>query len=180
MPVAIHLHNYDSQWPQLFEREATRIRSALGDKALRVEHAGSTSIRGLAAKPIIDIILEVTDSAREENYVALLEEAGYTLYLREPDWHQHRVFTGSDTAVNLHVFSSGCAEIVRMLAFRDWLRQNAADRELYERTKRILALQQWSTVQDYADAKTAVVEEILARATGRSRYPPADPATQGD
>jgi GrpB-like predicted nucleotidyltransferase (UPF0157 family) len=68
--------------------------------------------------------------------------------------------------INLHVFSAGCSEIDRMLLFRDWLRGNAADRDLYARTKRDLAQKEWEHVQDYADAKTAVVEEILRRASG--------------
>lgn len=75
---------------------------------------------------------------------------------------------GPDTDINLHVFSSGCSEIERMLMFRDWLRSNDADRELYARTKRGLAQQQWRYVQNYADAKNAVVAEICARATQAS------------
>jgi len=73
---------------------------------------------------------------------------------------------GDAHAVNLHVFSPGCTEIDRILLFRDWLRSNASDRRLYERTKRELARQDWKYTQNYADAKTAVVEEIIARARG--------------
>lgn len=177
MPVTIHLADYDPLWPHLFEREAAKIRAALGDGALRVEHCGSTSVPQLAAKPIIDIVLEVADSTEEDTYVSPLQAAGYRLHRREPDWHDHRLFKGPDTAVNLHVFSSGCPEIDRMLAFRDWLRENPSDRELYEQAKRTLALKEWDITQDYADAKTAIVEEILGRATGRSRYRPSAPAT---
>ncbi len=90
--------------------------------------------------------------------------AAYVLRIREPDWYEHRLFKGPDTDINLHVFSQGCQEIERMLLFRNWLRSNAADRGLYERTKRELARQNWKYMQNYADAKTAVVEEILARA----------------
>ena len=86
------------------------------------------------------------------------------LRIREPDWYEHRVFKGPDTNVNVHVFSEGCPEIDRMLRFRDRIRESAADRELYERTKRELAAKEWTFVQDYADAKTAIVEEIVARA----------------
>ena len=129
-----------------------------------VEHTGSTSVPGLAAKPIIDITLAVPDSGDEKSYVPALEAAGYVLRIREPDWFEHRVFKGPDTNVNLHVFSDGCAEIDRMVRFRDWLRTDQADRELYERTKRELAAREWTYVQDYADAKTLVVEEIVARA----------------
>jgi GrpB-like predicted nucleotidyltransferase (UPF0157 family) len=86
------------------------------------------------------------------------------LRIREPDWYEHRVFKGPDTDVNLHVFSPGCPEIERMLLFRDWLRGNASDRQLYERTKRELARQNWKYTQNYADAKNDIVDEILASA----------------
>jgi GrpB-like predicted nucleotidyltransferase (UPF0157 family) len=160
----IELVDYDPAWPGLFEREAERIRGALGDRVRLLEHTGSTSVPGLAAKPIIDITLVVPDSADEEAYVPALEAAGYVLRIREPDWHEHRVFKGPDTNVNLHVFPDGCVEVERMVRFRDWLRSDDADRELYERTKRQLASREWTYVQDYADAKTAVVEQIIARA----------------
>src|SRR5690349_13612520 len=99
--------DYDPEWPRLFEREAERIRAALGETALILEHVGSTSVPGLAAKPRIDILLVVPDSTDESAYVPQLEAAGYTLRVREPDWYQHRFFWGPDTAVNLHVFSQG-------------------------------------------------------------------------
>jgi GrpB-like predicted nucleotidyltransferase (UPF0157 family) len=162
----IELVDYDPAWPGLFVREAKRIRAALDDRVVLLEHTGSTSVPGLAAKPIIDITLAVLDSADEDAYVPTLEAAGYVLRIREPDWYEHRVFKGPDTNVNLHVFSAGCPEIDRVLRFRDRIRENAADRELYERTKRTLAAKEWRYVQDYADAKTAVVEEIVARAAG--------------
>jgi GrpB-like predicted nucleotidyltransferase (UPF0157 family) len=158
--------DYDPDWPHQFEREATRIRSALGDRALRIEHTGSTSVPGLPAKPIIDIVLVVADSARESEYAPALEGARYQLRIREPGWHEHRMFKGPETDVNLHVFSTSCPEIDRMLRFRDWLRTNASDRELYARSKRALARQDWKFTQNYADAKTAVIEEIISRAQG--------------
>ena len=160
----ITLAEYDAQWPSLFEREAERIRTALGDRALRLEHTGSTSVPGLAAKPIIDITLIVRDSADEPSYVPPLEAAGYVLRIREPHWLEHRLLKGPDTDVNLHVFSEGSVELDRTLGFRDWLRAHPEDRDLYERTKRELATRTWRHVQHYADAKTAVVEEIIARA----------------
>ena len=121
---------YDPAWPRLFDREAARIRAALGDRALRLEHVGSTSVPGLAAKPRIDILLVVADSGDEPAYVPALEAAGYALRIREPEWYEHRVFKGPDTDVNLHVFSPGCPEIDRMLGFRDHLRADDADRAL--------------------------------------------------
>jgi GrpB-like predicted nucleotidyltransferase (UPF0157 family) len=93
-----------------------------------------------------------------------MEAAGYILRIREPEWFEHRVFKGPDTNVNLHVFSPGCVEVDRMVLLRDWLRSHPEDRDLYERTKRDLAGRRWRYVQNYADAKTAVVLEIMARA----------------
>ncbi len=118
----------------------------------------------LVAKPVIDILLVVSDSANEDAYRPALECAGYVLRIREPNWFEHRMFNGPDTEINLHVFSSGCPEIDRVLMFRDWLRGNAADRDLYARTKLALAQEDWKNVQDYADAKSSVIAEILARA----------------
>ncbi len=161
----IRIVEYDPEWPHLFEREEKRIRAALGDRVLMLEHVGSTSVPGLAAKPRIDMLLVVPDSSDEASYVLPLEAAGYVLRIREPDWYQHRVLKGPDTDVNLHVFSEGCVEIRRMLLFRDWLRSHPEDRERYERTKRELAGRNWKYVQNYADAKTEVVEEIIARAS---------------
>jgi GrpB-like predicted nucleotidyltransferase (UPF0157 family) len=170
VPLAgpVQIVDYDPEWPRLFEREAERIQAALGDRVLLLEHVGSTSVPGLAAKPKIDVLLVVANSADEPAYVPSLEAAGYVLRIREPDWYEHRMFKGPDTDVNLHVFSPGCPEIDRMLLFRDWLRSNASDRHLYERTKRELARKDWKYTQNYADAKTAVVEEILVRARGDS------------
>lgn len=160
----IQIVDYDPAWPALFEREAARVRGVLGEGALMLEHVGSTSVPGLAAKPRIDMLLVVANSADESTYVPALEAAGYKLQIREPEWYEHRVFKGPDTDINLHVFSPGCPEIDRMLRFRDWLRSNPSDRLLYERAKRELARRDWKYVQNYADAKTAVVEEIIARA----------------
>jgi GrpB-like predicted nucleotidyltransferase (UPF0157 family) len=156
--------DYDPQWPELFQREAKRIGSVLGCRALRIEHTGSTSVVRLIAKPIIDMLLVVTTSADEHAYVPALEAAGYLLRIRETDWHEHRMFKGPDTEINLHVFSSGCPEIDRILRFRDWLRSNTSDRDLYASMKLALAQKDWKYVQNYADAKTAVIEEIVARA----------------
>jgi GrpB-like predicted nucleotidyltransferase (UPF0157 family) len=121
-------------------------------------------VSGLAAKPVIDIVLAVADSADEDAYALALESAGYLLRIREPEWFQHRMFKGPETEANLHVFSAGCSEIDRTLLFRDWLRSNAADRDLYQRTKIALAQQEWEHIQNYADAKTAVIGEIIERA----------------
>ena len=160
----INLVEYDPTWPAQYDAVAARIRGAIGDTALLLEHAGSTAVPGIAAKNQIDVVLGVPDSTDEAAYVPALEAAGFEFAIREPEWFEHRLFRGRDPKVNLHVYSADCKEIGRMIAFRDWLRTHPVDRELYEREKRRLAERHWDTVQDYADAKTEVISEIVGRA----------------
>jgi GrpB-like predicted nucleotidyltransferase (UPF0157 family) len=164
------LVDYDPDWDALYLREAARIRTALGDRLLLIEHVGSTAVPGLAAKPKLDIVVAVIDSSNESDYLPALEAQGYELRIREPDWHEHRLLDGPDTVLNLHVFSEGCEEIERLLRFRDQLRRSETDRMLYERTKRALARQTWKYTQNYADAKSTVVEEILARSSNPDEH----------
>ncbi|HUB05301.1 MAG TPA: GrpB family protein [Solirubrobacteraceae bacterium] len=166
MPLSrpIELRDYDPRWPSLYAEHAARVLDALGERVRRLEHVGSTSVPGLPAKPIIDIALEVPDSADEPGYVPDLEAAGYALRIREPDWFEHRLLRPPDGSAHLHVFPAGCEETDRMLRFRDWLRTSDADRELYLATKRELAAHHWKYMQQYADAKSEVVSQIMARA----------------
>lgn len=171
----IFLSEPDEAWVTQYAAEERRICEALGPLPCAVHHAGSTAVPGLPAKPVIDILLTVPDTSDEAAYVQPLEAAGYTFYLREPHWHQHRLFKSGTPhlpydeprtrpRVNLHVFPDGCDEVHRMLVFRDWLTENEDDRILYAKTKRRLAADSWERVQDYADAKTDVVNGILRRA----------------
>ena len=160
----IELAEYDVNWPDLYDLEVARIGAALGSAMVAIEHVGSTSVPGLIAKPIIDIVLVVSDSSDEGAYVPAMVAAGYDLRIREPNWFEHRLFKGPDTNVNIHVFSAGCPEIDRMVRFRDHLRADDADRRRYEDVKRELASRRWHYVQHYANAKSDVVEEILTRA----------------
>jgi GrpB-like predicted nucleotidyltransferase (UPF0157 family) len=163
-PQSIVVVDYDPAWPERFRREEARIRSSLGEAALSVEHIGSTSVPGLAAKPIVDVLLVVEDSGDELSYLPALEAAGYVLRVREPDFDEHRMFRTPEKDVHLHVFSAGSPEIERYLLLRDHLRENEEDRELYARTKRELASRDWPSMQHYAEAKTGVIEGIIARA----------------
>jgi GrpB-like predicted nucleotidyltransferase (UPF0157 family) len=167
---SIKLVDYDTEWPRQFAREAERIRTVLGDSALRIEHIGSTSVPSLVAKPIIDILLVVADSADEQSYVPALAATGYVLRIREPDWHQARMFKGPEISLNLHVFTAGSVEIERLLLLRDRLRNDPKERQRYARAKQLLARRTWKYVQDYADAKSEVIESIIARArTNRTK-----------
>ncbi|MFF0745222.1 GrpB family protein [Streptomyces sp. NPDC004111] len=168
----ISIDPYDPVWPAVYEEEAARIREVL-PHAVELHHAGSTSVPGLAAKPLLDLVLVVPDPADEDSYAVPLAALDYVLAIREPDWYEHRVLkkSGLSTALpqaNLHVFPPDCAETARMLRFRDHLRAHPADRELYQRTKLRLASQDWKFMQNYADAKSEVVAEITERAEARS------------
>lgn len=165
----------DPVWATQYADEEQLIGAALGAVLRTIDHVGSTSVPGLPAKPVVDILLTVADPTDESSYVVPLESVGYTFHHREPHWHQHRLFKKGtphfapgrpegEPRVNLHVFPDTCDEVARMVAFRDWLRASAADRALYAQVKRELAARDWDVVQDYADAKTEVVTAIMQRA----------------
>ncbi len=158
----IKIAHYDPNWPKKFEAHSERIAGALGSSALRIENIGSTSVPGLAAKPVIDLLVVVQDSADETAYLPRLEAAGYVLRVREPEWNEHRMFRTPDKDVHVHVYSAGCPEVERNLTFRDRLRRNADDRRRYERTKRELAAKEWPDMNAYAQAKTEIIESIIA------------------
>jgi GrpB-like predicted nucleotidyltransferase (UPF0157 family) len=158
----IKISDYDPDWPKKFEQHSKRIADALGDTALRIEHIGSTSVPGLAAKPIIDILVVVQNSADESAYLAQLEAAGYVLRVREPEWNEHRMFRTPEKDVHVHIYSVSCPEIQRNLTFRDRLRHNSDDRSRYEQTKRELSAIEWPDMNAYAEAKTEVIESIIA------------------
>lgn len=152
---------YDSSWPVIYRRHEARIRAALDATALQIEHIGSTAVPGLAAKPIIDILVTIGDITAEEEYLAPLLAAGYRLRVREPG---HRMVRTPELDVHVHILQIGDDAAGDYLLLRDHLRHNPADRELYQRTKRSLAAMEWRDMNAYADAKTDVITEIKKRA----------------
>jgi GrpB-like predicted nucleotidyltransferase (UPF0157 family) len=154
-------------WSGSFATLAARVREALGDRALAVEHVGSTSVPGLPAKPIIDIDLIVADSADEAAYLPALERAGFRLAIREPWWQEHRCLVYDDPKCNLHVFSPEAAEPVRHRIFRDWLRAHPDEVALYRDCKIAAAAaanEAGEHVMDYNGRKQSVIREIYDRA----------------
>jgi GrpB-like predicted nucleotidyltransferase (UPF0157 family) len=160
----IIIADYDPAWPRQYEVHARAINDVLGSMLLRIEHIGSTSVPGLAAKPIIDILAVVPNSADESSYVPQLGAIGYSLRVREPSLFEHRMLRTTARDVHVHVFSPGSPEISRYITFRDRLRRSAGDRARYEAVKRRLAGQSWPDVNAYAEAKTGIVESIIAAA----------------
>ncbi len=163
----IEIVESDPAWPERFDDLAERIRRALGNAVLEIEHVGSTSVPGLPAKPIIDIDLTVPDSDAEAHWLPQLENAGFVLKIREPWWYRHRCLKHDAPKCNLHVFSPNCAETRRHRIFRDWLRGNAEDRDLYRDAKLAAAgvsNTQGERVDQYNARKQQVIREIYHRA----------------
>ena len=165
---------YDDGWPAQFDVVAARVRGALGDRVLVLDHVGSTAVPGLAAKPVIDLTLVVADSADEPAYVPDLEDAGFALRIREPEWEEHRVLVTEGPKANLHVYSPDSGEPARVRMFRDWLRSHPDDRAAYGALKTELASQGFDDVMDYNNHKAAMVYDLYERIFT------ADPAHQHD
>jgi GrpB-like predicted nucleotidyltransferase (UPF0157 family) len=161
-PTRVALAEYDPQWPVRFATRAAELHHILGDRARLIEHIGSTSVPGLAAKPIVDVVMGIDDPDDEPAFLPDLEAAGYELRVREP---RHRCLRIGEPhePVNLHCYPPEDAEVRKYLIFRERLRANDADRDLYERTKRKLAEREWPDINYYAEAKGPVIREILAR-----------------
>lgn len=151
----------DPAWAPAYAEHERRIRAALGP----VEHIGSTSVPGLAAKPIIDVLVSVPDITAEEDYLDPLLAAGYLLRVREPG---HRLVRTPARDVHVHVLGAGDPAADDYLLLRDHLRATPADRDLYERTKRDLLRQEWADMNAYAEAKTGVITELKERARERA------------
>lgn len=165
--VTVGIRDYDPSWPLAFAEHRDRIRLALADQHVEITHIGSTSVPGLAAKPIIDVLVTVEDITAEEDYLDALLAAGYELRVREPG---HRLVRTPERDVHVHVYEQHARAVDEYLLLRDRLRTDAADRALYERIKRELMQRTWDDMNAYADAKTAVIEAIKERArAGRAR-----------
>lgn len=158
---AVVVVDYRCEWPEMYREMAAKVRAAVGHSALALEHIGSTSVPGLAAKPIIDMLMVVPDVAAEADYLPALESVGLVLRVREPN---HRMVRTPDRDVHLHIYSACAPEITDYLDLRDWLRVSAEDRELYASVKRELARREWPDMNYYAEAKDQVVATVLAHA----------------
>jgi GrpB-like predicted nucleotidyltransferase (UPF0157 family) len=160
----IEIVPYRSDWPSQFRCHAERIKNALGGTALRIEHIGSTSVEGLAAKPIIDILVVVSDPAKEALYLPEMLSAGYELRVREPEFEEHRMFRTPERDIHVHFYPVEFGEIERYLLFRNFLRTNPEARDNYAALKHKLSNKGWADMNEYADAKTALIEDIIRQA----------------
>lgn len=156
----LYLEPWDPHWAEEFERHRRKIAAAI-PAGLRIEHVGSTSVPGLAAKPIIDILVIVPDITDEVSYLEPLIQVGYELRVREPE---HRLLRTTDRNVHIHFNEDDHQDTIDRLRFREQLRRSETDRKLYQKTKETLLGQDWPDMNAYAEAKSAVIRDILSRA----------------
>jgi GrpB-like predicted nucleotidyltransferase (UPF0157 family) len=158
----VRLASYRAEWAERFAAERERIVAALCDAALVIEHIGSTSVPGLDAKPIVDILVAVRDPTDPAHEAALVD-AGYVLRVDEPE---HRLFRTPERDVHVHLWVAGSDDVTSHLEFRDRLRASEADRRAYAALKHELATREWADINDYAAAKGPLIGEIVERARG--------------
>jgi GrpB-like predicted nucleotidyltransferase (UPF0157 family) len=170
MDTALEIAPYDPAWPEAFSTERDKIAAVLGELAVRIDHHGSTSVAGLAAKPIIDIQVSVRRLQPIEDYQIRLEQLGY-VHVPHPDDSFCRFFhrpAAWPHTHHVHVVKSGSLEERRTLAFRDYLREHPGVARQYEQLKRELVARHsvatFGTRQAYAEAKTAFIARITERA----------------
>jgi GrpB-like predicted nucleotidyltransferase (UPF0157 family) len=159
--LELELHSHDDRWAAVYLEHRGRIRDALAAQEVEIEHIGSTSVPGLAAKPIVDIVVTVDDITAEEDYLDPLLAAGYQLRVREP---RHRLVRTPARDVHVHLYERHDPAVDDYLLLRDRLRSDADDRAVYENTKRSLLSARWDDMNAYADAKTDVIDAIKTRA----------------
>jgi GrpB-like predicted nucleotidyltransferase (UPF0157 family) len=160
---SIVIEDYDPAWVDRFAATRSQLGGTLGAQVISIEHAGSTSVPGLAAKPVIDIDLLLQDTADESGYIPALEGVGYWLVLRERWWYGHRMLVSAAEDVNLHVWPHDAPEPIRHRLFRDWLRSHPDDRDRYAAAKQRVAVDTADRPGDYSLAKNEVIDDIYTR-----------------
>ncbi len=163
-PDPIELVDYDPDWPDRYTDWERDIRTALGLVAHRIEHVGSTSVPGLAAKPVIDVQISVEDLAAEERYVPQLEDLGLRLRSRDDEHRFFRPADGAPRDVHVHVCEAGSTWEHDHLLFRDHLRTHPDACAAYLTAKQAAAARWTDDRLAYTDAKTGIVLQILAEA----------------
>jgi GrpB-like predicted nucleotidyltransferase (UPF0157 family) len=168
MPVMsnIEVVEYDPRWPAFYQEEASAIREVLADVALAVHHVGSTAVPRLAAKPVIDLLVEASGLPQVDSRNQDMLSLGYRP-LGENGIPGRRYFVkGGNSARthNIHIFQQGHPEIEAMLAFRDYLRAHPRIAARYGRLKIALATQHPDDIRSYVSGKDPFIKERLAQA----------------
>lgn len=157
---------YDPLWPARFEAEATAVRVALGESLIAIEHIGSTSVPGLAAKPIIDIMPIVHDVRSVDKQISAMAAAGF-VPRGEFGLPGRRYFVKGPAharLVHCHIYAADNPEVTRHVAFRDYLRSHPAAMQAYADLKRDLAQRHPDDIVAYMDGKDGLIKQVEAEA----------------
>ena len=164
MTEPVELVDYDATWPELFKRERELVAPVLGANARRIEHMGSTSIPGLRAKPIVDVIVLVDDLVRARGVIPALEATGYSFWADNPDKTKLFLVKGLPPAPHrthhLHVYDNA-DEVERHLIFRDRLRAHPELRDAYLALKTDLARRFRNDREAYTNHKVSFINEVV-------------------
>lgn len=157
---------YQEQWTRLFASEAEELKKIFGLQLVQIHHIGSTSIPGMAAKPVIDIMIEVSDINEVDRYNLEMESLGY-----EPKGEngipERRYFQkgGNERSHHVHIYQTGNEQIDRHLQFRDYMIAHPEDAKQYSELKTSLAKQFPESIDDYIEGKDAFVKEMDRKAS---------------
>ena len=161
--------DYDPAWPIRFQEIGRRLRAAVGDMALRIDHIGSTAVPGLAAKPVIDIQISVARLEPLGDYGAAIQELGYSFRPTNPDLTKRFFYSSTEMQrCHIHVRRAGSWSEQFALLFRDYLRSHAQDVRRYAELKRSLATKD-RDIEEYARLKGPFIWEIMIKATDWSQ-----------
>jgi GrpB-like predicted nucleotidyltransferase (UPF0157 family) len=171
MPDPVVVVEYDPSWPSQFERLSARAAHALDEFGLRIEHVGSTAVPGLAAKPVIDLIIQLDDEKQLGPVIQKLEEAGYR---HEGDFgvvgREAFAVPAGEARHHLYVCLPGCSQLADQMAFRDYLRTHDDVRDAYAALKRRLADNYRDDRKAYTDGKTKFVSRVMTRTWRRPEH----------
>jgi GrpB-like predicted nucleotidyltransferase (UPF0157 family) len=167
MPRSVQVLPYDPAWAGHFSEEAVLLKAILRQEVVAIHHIGSTSVPGLPAKPIIDILVEVCSIARVDDFNSQMRQEGYDprgehglpgrryFVKGSPDLHTHHV----------HMYQQGHPDIPRYLNFRDYLMAHPSEAERYGKLKQALATQFPLDVDAYQSGKAALIAELEEKAS---------------
>ena len=165
--MKITIETYNPKWPAAFKKESNLLTDSIQYQSIKIEHIGSTSIQGLGAKPVIDIMIGLVDFNSANNFIASIESLGYT-YISEyentmPDRRFFTKVVNLKKSHHIHMVQHESEFWNRHLKFRDYLRANNEARDQYMALKINLAKIEWTNENEYASAKTDFIRAIEKR-----------------
>lgn len=170
--MKVSIVEYRPQWRKRFEEEKQLLQAVLGEVSAKVEHIGSTSIDGLAAKPIIDILIGLPDFSVADSLVPGIETLDYEYFKKyEDEMPYRRYFAKNLNGIRthqIHLVEIGSEFWERHLLFRDYLRQNPETASDYAVLKKRLTESEWEDVNEYADAKSEFIKSVENKAKERA------------